>query len=69
MLKQPDQILLTVKVIFSAEKPLSYNQIAYRTKLSRRTVERHVKRLRDAEMVNTTKSKVYHLESLYQKSF
>lgn len=61
------QVLKTTKVIFSRDTPISVSQIELMTGLNKRTVQRHVKQLTQAELVVMTVNKYYPLERFYQR--
>ena len=62
------QVLQTTKVIFSRDTPISVSQIERITGLNKRTIQRHVKQLTQAELVVMTINKYDRLERLYQRA-
>lgn len=63
-----DLILDTLRVIFSSDKPVSTGQIATRSNISRRTVQRHIERLSSAGLVTVERNKHNPLEHVCYKA-
>ena len=52
-----DQMLETIKVIFTSDKALTTGQVAKRVNVNRRTAQRHIKRLSDAGIIAIKQNK------------
>lgn len=58
-------VLTTTKAFIDCGKPLSVRQLHDRTKMHRRTIQRHIKQLMDAEIVEAS-DRYYANEYTYQ---